>query len=259
MGPAQNSGPERRRLQVGGRTIAYESAGAGPALILIHGLSGSTRWWRHNLRPLSRHFRVHLVDLIGFGGSRGRGHRFVLGEAAAALAEWMAQIGAPRASVVGHSMGGLIAADLAASFPAQVERLVLVSAAAVPLGRRYVRHAGGLVGALRYTAPSFWPVLAADAARAGPATLLRAISQLLAADISPRLATITAPSLILWGEHDRLVPLALGRQLHGHLPRARFVVIPGAGHVPMWERPAAFNREVLSFLLSEDGASTPGA
>jgi pimeloyl-ACP methyl ester carboxylesterase len=252
MDTARNTGPERRRLQVAGKTIAYESAGAGPPLVLVHGLSGSTRWWRHNQRPFARRFRVHLVDLIGFGGSRGRGHRFVLGEAAAALAEWMALIGAPRASVVGHSMGGLIAADLAASFPEQVEQLVLVSAAAVPLGRRYVRHAGGLLGALRYTVPSFWPVLAGDAARAGPATLLRAISQLLAADISPRLAAIRAPSLIVWGEHDRLVPLALGRQLHGHLPQARFVVIPGAGHVPMWERPEAFNREVLGFLLGED-------
>jgi pimeloyl-ACP methyl ester carboxylesterase len=129
---------------------------------------------------------------------------------------------------------------------------VLVSAAAVPLGRRYFRHAGGLVGALRYTVPSFWPVLAADAARAGPATLLRAISQLLAADISPRLAAIEAPALIVWGEHDRLVPLALGRQLHGHLPQARFVVIEGAGHVPMWERPDSFNRAVLSFLLGDN-------
>lgn len=252
MGTPHNPKPERLRLQVGGKTIASESSGAGPPLLLVHGLSGSTRWWRHNVRALAPHFRVHLVDLVGFGGSRGRGHRFVLGEAAAALGEWMALAGAPRASVVGHSMGGLIAADLAASFPERVERLALVSAAAVPLGRRYVRHAGGLLGALRHTAPSFWPVLAADAARAGPATLLRAISQLLAADISPRLASIQAPSLILWGEHDHLVPIALGRQLHGHLPGARFVVIPGAGHVPMWERPEAFNRELLHFLLGEE-------
>lgn len=253
MGTPLNSRPERQRLQVGGKTIASESSGAGPPLVLVHGLSGSTRWWRRNVQALAPHFRVHLVDLVGFGGSRGRGHRFVLSEAAAALAEWMALAGAPRASVVGHSMGGLIAADLAASFPERVERLALVSAAAVPLGRRYIRHAGGLLGALRHTAPSFWPVLAADAARAGPATLLRAISQLLAADISPRLASIQAPALILWGEHDHLVPLALGRQLHGHLPRARFVVIPGAGHVPMWEHPEAFNRELLSFLLGEGG------
>ena len=250
MSTAHDSGPERRRVLVRGKTIAYESAGSGPPLILVHGLSGSTRWWRHNLHPLARHFRVHLVDLIGFGASRG--HRFVLDEAAATLAEWMELIGTPRANMVGHSMGGLVAADLAASFPERVERLALVSAAAVPLGRRYFRHAGGLLGALRYTMPSFWPVLAADAARAGPATLLRAISQLLAADISPRLAAIQAPCLIVWGEHDRLVPLALGRQLHSYLPLAHFVVIPGAGHVPMWERPQVFNRELLRFLLGED-------
>jgi pimeloyl-ACP methyl ester carboxylesterase len=248
-------GLERRRLQIQGRPITFEVAGSGDPLILVHGLSGSTRWWRHNLGAFAQRHRVYLVDLIGFGSNRRQ--RFMLGEAAAELAEWMQLADVQRASMVAHSMGGLIAADLAASFPERIDRLVLASAAAVPLGRRYIRHAGGLVGALRYTLPSFWPVLATDAARAGPATLLRAIAQLLAADISPRLAGIVAPTLIVWGQHDRLVPLALGRQLHSYLPQAKFVTIEGAGHVPMWERPQAFNRAVLDFLHDPTVALAP--
>lgn len=239
--------PVARRVRVGEAQIFYQTLGAGPPLVLVHGLSGSGRWWRHNVPALAQQFQVHTVDLIGFGDSRGS-QRFVLAQAAALLARWMEQLELGPVGLIGHSMGGCIAADLAASFPAQVDRLVLVDAAALPLGRNYVRHAGGLVGALRYATLNFWPVLLADAYRAGPLTLLAAAHQLLGTDISARLSDIQAPTLIVWGEYDRLVPLSLGEQLHASLPGSQLVVLPGAGHNAMWDRPAAFNRAVLEFL-----------
>jgi pimeloyl-ACP methyl ester carboxylesterase len=241
---------ERRRALVGPATIAYEVAGAGPPLVLVHGLSGSSRWWARNVGPLARRFRVYVVDLIGFGASRGP-HPFVLSEAAGLLARWMEQIGVERAGVVGHSMGGFIAAELAADFPALVERLVLVDAAALPFNHSYLRHTFNLAHQVRDLPLSFLPLLFADALLAGPLTIARAARQLLTTDIRPKLARIQAPVLLVWGERDHIVPPALGRQLHQALARGTLVLIQSAGHNPMWDCPAAFNRVVLDFLAAD--------
>ncbi len=187
---------ERRCIEIGDVPIAYEVAGSGEPLVLVHGLSGSTRWWAKNVEALGWRFRVHSIDLVGFGESRG-GHPFVLREAAGYLATWMDQVGIERADVVGHSMGGFIAAELAADFPDRCERLVLVDAAALPFGYGYLRHLVGLLRALWYTPISFLPVLATDACRAGPLAVLKAARRLLTSDIRPKLARIDAPTLLV--------------------------------------------------------------
>jgi pimeloyl-ACP methyl ester carboxylesterase len=237
----------RHVAHVGRAVVAYDVAGDGPPLVLVHGLAGSSRWWRHNVPALSRQFRVHTVDLVGFGGSRG-GPPFALAEAPAILGDWLRQLDLAPCALVGHSMGGLVAADLAATRPELVARLALVDAAALPVGRRYARHLWGLAGIARRARLSLLPVLLADSLRAGPRTLLGAIWQILSADISPRLGAIQAPTLVIWGEHDTLLPLAMGEQLRASIPRAELAVIRGAGHNPMWERPAAFNDALLAFL-----------
>jgi pimeloyl-ACP methyl ester carboxylesterase len=237
---------EPRHVRVGSATIYAESRGVGRPLILVHGLGGSTRWWARNVPALARSCRVHAVDLVGFG--RSRRQRFALGEAAGLLVQWMAQLGLERASWVGHSMGGFIAAHLAAQFPARVERLVLVDAAALPLGRLSLRLVWRMALGLPHVPLTLLPGLCADALRAGPVTLATALRQLRAADIRLDLARIAAPTLILWGEHDALLPVAVGQRLQACLPQATFKVIAGAGHHPMWERPDAFNQAVSEFL-----------
>jgi pimeloyl-ACP methyl ester carboxylesterase len=236
--------------------IAYQTAGTGAPLVLIHGLSGSGRWWAKNLEALARQFTVYIVDLIGFGRSRGR-HPFVLGEAADYLARWLDRLGIERASVVGHSMGGVIALDLAARYPERADRMVLAAPPALP-APGYLRHVPGLLRALRHVPLGFLSVLAYDAARSGPRTLTSAAAQLLAVSTA-ELERVEAPSLLVWGEHDTLVPRAVGRELCQRLPRAEMVLVPGAGHVPMWERPVHFNQLTLMFLtartpLAQDGA-----
>lgn len=196
----------RYRTRVGPATIAYQVAGTGPPIVLVHGLSGSSRWWVRNIRPLAERFRVHAVDLIGFGSSR-RGYRFVLSEAADYLARWMQQIGLEGAGLVGHSMGGYIVAELAADHPDRVARLVLVDAAALPFDRSIPFHGLSMIGELRSVRPSFLPTLLYDALRAGPWTLWSAAGELLRADLRPKLERIAAPALVVWGEHDTLVPL----------------------------------------------------
>jgi pimeloyl-ACP methyl ester carboxylesterase len=249
---AQNSSRlERRRANLGPATIAYEVAGAGPPVVLVHGLSGSSRWWRRNIGALTPHRRVYVVDLIGFGASRAR-HPFVLAEAASYLTQWLDQLELARVSLVGHSMGGLIAAELAADAPERVDRLVLVDPAVLPLDTHLTTHALSLLGELRTISPSFLPVLVADALRAGPLTLWRAAMALMLADLRPKLAQIRAPTLVIWGERDALAPLAFAQQLAQYLQYEELVVIKGAGHVPMWDCPQAFNRVLTGFLIGEE-------
>jgi pimeloyl-ACP methyl ester carboxylesterase len=210
------------------------------AVVLAHGLSGSARSWDRNHVALAGQFDVHAVELLALA------HPFVLTEAADHLVAWMDERGLARASLVGHSMGAAVALDLAARYPDRVERLVLADAAVrpVPLPRRL----GGAVVAGWRSPISLKARTTADALRAGPLALLRATRQVLALDLTARAAAVQAPTLVVWGEHDTLVPIEIGRELVSALPNARLAVIPGAGHTPMWERPADFNRLVLEFL-----------
>jgi pimeloyl-ACP methyl ester carboxylesterase len=244
------------RTRVGAATIAYQEAGDGPPVVLIHGLSGSSRWWARNVGALAERFHVYVIDLIGFGGSRG-GQRFMLDKAADHLAHWMDQLGIVRASMVGHSMGGYIAAELAADAPERVERLVLVDAAALPFGQNVGWHMASMMRELQRLPADFLPPLLFDALRAGPATLWDAASALLRADLRPKLERISAPTLVVWGERDAIVPLGLGKQLTRLLPKREMLVIKNAGHNPMWDCPQAFNREVTAFLSGAEQGSEP--
>ena len=141
--------------------LYYEVVGEGKPLVLLHGLSGSGRWWQGNVPFLARRFRVHVVDLIGFGASRGQ--PFALRRAGGLLAKWLDTLALEEAGVVGHSMGGFIAADLAINHPGRLAQLVLLDAAVLPIARPLVRHGPDMVRALRHVPPGFLPVLLQDA------------------------------------------------------------------------------------------------
>jgi pimeloyl-ACP methyl ester carboxylesterase len=240
---------ELRVQTVGQARIYYEVAGKGEPLILLHGLSGSTNWWRKNVSALSSQYRLYLVDLVGFG--RSRKQHFSLQDSALILQHWLDMLGLQQFNLIGHSMGGFIAANMAALTQQRIDRLVLVDPAAGPLHRTYLQGMLGLVQALRYMPVDFLPVLFNDAFRAGPLTMISAITAIMNADMSEWLSKIQARTLIIWGEYDRLLPLEIGSRLRERLPAAQFQLIKGAGHNPMWDRPQEFNRAVLDFLKTE--------
>ena len=236
----------QRLAKVGPLTVHYEVTGEGPAVVLIHGLSGSSRWWMYNVPALAQRYRVYNVDLVGFG--RSRGQHLVLREAAGWLREWLQVAGIRQAHLVGHSMGGYIATEVVATAPQAVRRLVLVDALVLPMGPGLVRHALDLARATRFMSLNFLPVLIGDTLRAGPSTMWRATREVLSADLSHRLGEVQAETLVIWGEKDSLLYPALGRKLAEQLARARFVCVEGAGHNPMWDRPQRFNELLLDFL-----------
>lgn len=238
---------KRKRVEIGPACIYYQQAGSGEPLVLVHGLSGSGRWWARNIRYLAQRYTVYVIDLIGFGGSRGR-HRFLLDEASYYLSRWMDVLDIEDAIVVGHSMGGVIAIDLAARHPVKVSRLVLVDTAALAYERTLFQNVTGLIRAVYRLPMSFIPVLLMDAWRAGPFTILRAAYDLLMTDITGLLERIRCPVLIVWGDRDAIVPLQIGERLHKHLEDSRMIVISGAGHNPMWDRAREFNLIIGEFL-----------
>lgn len=236
------------KVEIRGETVRYQRAGSGDPLVLVHGLSGSLRWWRRNVPALANEHAVYLLDLPGYGGMRRMGRDFHLSDAAHWMAEWMGAVGIPRASIVGHSMGGYICARFAARFPQCVDKLVLVAPAGLSSAGSVRRYVMPLVRAARYSSPRFLPILAVDALRAGPATLWRSTRQLLAEDIMADLASIQAPTLLIWGCNDTLVPPTLGCIFDHQIPDSSLLLIDHAAHVPMFDRPRVFNRSVLDFL-----------
>ena len=239
----------KQQAKVGPLTVHYEVAGEGPAVVLIHGLSGSGRWWEYNVPVLAQQYQVYNVDLVGFG--RSRGQRLVLREAAGWFKAWLNTVGLTEAHLVGHSMGGYIATEVAVTWPALVRRLVLVDALVLPIGPGFLRPALGLARAVRYMNLSFLPVLVGDLLRAGPRTMLRATQEVLSADLSDRLGAVQAKTMVIWGEKDTLLDPELGRKLAQRLARACFVCVERAGHNPMWDRPQRFNELLLDFLADD--------
>jgi pimeloyl-ACP methyl ester carboxylesterase len=236
---------------VNGRRTRYAVAGAGEPLVLVHGLSGSTRWWRRNLPALASRARVYLLDLPGFGAmSRSRG-RFALAEAADWLYAWMRAVSLPPACLVGHSMGGYICLQVAARHLEAVHRLALVAPAGIPTGHSIFDEVLPLARAILHSSPWFYPILLADALRSGPSTVLRAASEVVRGDVRELLAQVAAPTLLIWGARDTLVPAAAGAVMRNALPNARLLTLDAAGHVAMFDRPHAFNSALLRFLHGE--------
>lgn len=235
-----------RHLRIGRQTLHYTTAGSGTPLVLLHGLSGSGRWWAKNTSVLARRYRVYALDLVGFGGSRGQ--PFSMDAAEDAVYAFLDTLDAAPLYLMAHSMGGLIAARMAIRLGERVGGLVLVDSLGLPLRRSITNSTLRLPLALRYAPVDFWPVLALDALRAGPLNLLRATLAIHRADLSDALGQIPCRTLVVWGEHDMLLPLRLGKQLHAALPGSQWALVRGAGHNPMWDRAEEFNALVLKFL-----------
>ena len=206
--------------------------------MLVHGLAGSSRWWRDVAPSLALEHSVHLVDLP-------RWQAYDPDELVDRIARRFADLSP--ATYIGHSLGGLLSVRLAARHPETVDRLVLVAPAGIP-GRSAAGSVVPLASALLHAGPLFLPRLAVDTLRSGPANVLVAGARLLADDVRPDLTAVQAPTLLLWGDRDPLIPPDHAQEFLNALPDARLELIAGASHMPMLERPSEVSRAVLEFL-----------
>jgi pimeloyl-ACP methyl ester carboxylesterase len=228
---------------VDGRTARFTVAGSGDPVVLIHGLAGSRRWWSPLLPAFGAQRRVFALDLP-------RPSRAAPPSSWSTwLARWFDAAALERADVVGHSLGGIVAAEFATAYPERIRRLVLVAPAGIPCGRGLVGRAMPLAGALVDLGASL-PMVVGDAVRAGPLAVLRAATFVLTRDLRREVGGVQAPTLLLWGDRDRLVPLHVADEWARVLRASRVVYVP-CGHVPMLEAPERVAAEVLSFLGEE--------
>ncbi len=242
---------KRRVTRVAGADVHYQVAGEGEPVVLVHGLSGSSHWWIRNLPALAGSYTVYLIDLPGFGAMSQHPGQLMLPEMAAWLLQWMDAVRLERIRLIGHSMGGAIAIQCAAQRPGAISHLALAAPAAIPVGHPTLwSYMPPLMEAVGAMTPSFLPILAYDALRAGPGTLLRMSRDLLTHDVRDELRQVTAPTLLIWGRRDSLVPPSLGHVMRQELADAELHILDGAGHVVMYDRPAAFNKAVLAFFAA---------
>ena len=247
--------PRSRMTRAGRFQIHSLEFGSGEEqVVLLHGLSGSAVWWRRNVPALAKRYRVVLPELVGFGRSPAAKRLPPVDETADLLDDWMGAMQLERVHLVGHSMGGQISIHLAARHPSRLDRLVLVDAAGIPrplTPRNAIRFAMEVGPLWRWGDPRFLPTIVRDALNAGPRTVVGAIGHILRDDVRPLLARITAPTLVVWGERDNLVPLLHAGEMRDQIPHAQLAVLRGAGHNPMVDRAADFNRLLLRFLGGE--------
>jgi pimeloyl-ACP methyl ester carboxylesterase len=256
-------------IEVGGLRIAYERAGRGPLLILLHGYVGEgPTTWRHQLDDLSDEFTVVAWDAPGAGRSSDPPEGFAMAAYADCLAGFVDGLGLGRPHVAGLSFGGALALDLYRRHPGVPRSLILVSAYAgwagslpADVAEQRLRQAlvladlspGEFVDTLlptmfsERTRPETVDAFRAPMLAFHPAGF-RAMARASAEDLSGGLDRIDVPSLLVYGDRDVRAPRAVAERLHTDIPASTLVFLPNVGHVCNIEARDQFNETVRSFL-----------
>jgi 4,5:9,10-diseco-3-hydroxy-5,9,17-trioxoandrosta-1(10),2-diene-4-oate hydrolase len=276
--------PEDRYVKVGETNTRYWVLGQGSPLLLIHGLGASCDYWRYNVRALSQGYQVYVLDLPGFGRSDKKIDDYSLHFAGEFVAAFLDAQGVDRASLVGNSLGGAVSLQFAVQYPHRLEKLVLVSSGGlgrelplsfrlltIPLLGESIAWAWGTRVGTRLTLRSivYDPQVIKDefvnemvdlarlpgakemllsVARAG--IDLRGQNMKLLEPLLRRVPEIEAPTLIIWGAQDPIIPVAHAHIAHQMIRNSRLHIFDRCGHVPQIEKPEEFNRLVLEFLGS---------
>ena len=268
-----------------GHRAVYRVAGDGPTVVLIHGMINSSRHWEPVALKLAETHRVVAPDLIGHGDAATPRGDYSLGAHAASIRDLLTAIGVERATIVGHSLGGGVAMQFFYQFPQRTERLVLISSgglghevspllrgAALPGSATLLRAVsrpwlvGALAGAggtlrrqgnssgvyLQAVARALQPLQESGSRRAFLQTL-RSVIDVHGQKVSARDRLYLLgdmPTLIVWGERDRTIPIEHGREAAQAIPNCRFESLPRAAHFPNLEDPDGLASLLADFLAT---------
>ncbi|HEY3842178.1 MAG TPA: alpha/beta fold hydrolase [Acidimicrobiales bacterium] len=279
---------ELKQVSIHGHQVRYRMEGEGPAILLIHGIAGSSRTWRYIMPTLAERYTVIAPDLIGHGQSAKPTGDYSLGAYASGMRDLLRVLGVLRASIVGQSFGGGVAMQLAYQHPECCERLVLVDSGG--LGRevswllRFMAFPGS-----EYLMPVIFPSLIGQRgdqisrilhdrgirmprlgemwrsyASLTDASNRSSFIRTIRSVIDPGGQTVSAmdrfylaesvPTMLVWGDRDSIIPVSHAYAAHEDLPASRLEIIEGSGHFPHVEDPARFLEVLSDFLDSTEPA-----
>jgi pimeloyl-ACP methyl ester carboxylesterase len=276
-------------ISIHGHQVAYRTGGEGPAVLLIHGMAGCASTWRDVMPALAEQATVIAPDLPGHGESEKFRGDYSLGNYASGLRDLLTKLGYDRVTVVGQSLGGGVAMQFAYQYPERCARLVLVSsgglgqevhlglrALALP-GAQYVlalgcsapiRTAGMAVAGL-FQRLGFHPQPAIEEVwrsfeslgdaqtREAFVHTLRSVVDVAGQRVDARDRLYLAagmPTLLIWGDHDRIIPVDHAYEAHDAMPGSRLEIFEGAGHYPHRDDPQRFVRVLRDFMQSSSPA-----
>jgi pimeloyl-ACP methyl ester carboxylesterase len=278
-----NRTPQDQYVKVGQINTRFWAVGdGGTTVILIHGLGGSVEDWALNVNALAGQHRVYAIDLVGFGRSDKPSVPYSVSYLAQFVNDFMEAQHLDQANLIGHSMGGGVTLQFAIQFPHKVQKLVSVASAGLgrelylpfrlctlPLvGEQLTRPSRKAVAQLLNDCV-YDPALVTDewielgyqlaalpGAQQAILSALRANCNLrgmrgdVTQTILDNLASITAPTLIVWGEQDRVLPVAHARVAEKYIPNSRLHIFDACGHIVQMEHAEEFNALVLEFLAN---------
>jgi pimeloyl-ACP methyl ester carboxylesterase len=278
-----------KEIELHGHRVAYRSAGEGPAIVLVHGITSTSATWEQVMPYLATRFTVIAPDLLGHGESAKPRGDYSLGAYASGVRDLMVTLGHESATFVGHSLGGGVVMQLAYQFPERCERLVLVDsgglgrevnfllrAATLPLSEVVLpllastrllgvgRSVGRLFERVGIRAGTDMAELARGhasledpEARAAFVHTLRTIVDPLGQRVnaSDRLYLAeNIPFMLIWGDRDPIIPVEHGLTAHELVPSSRLEIFKGAGHFPHLDEPQRFLDVLLDFIDSTEPA-----
>jgi len=275
-------GFELQHVQLHGHNLGYRMTGEGPAILLVHGIAGSSAAWREVMPRLAGQYTVIAPDLLGHGQSAKPTGDYSLGAYANVLRDLLGIVGIPRATVVGQSFGGGVAMQFCYQNPEVCERLVLVDSGG--LGREvswllrfmtlpgseylmpiifpsFLRTRGDQLSRMLHSQGirmprigEMWRAYASLTDAANRQSFIRTIRSV----IDPGGQTVSAmnrlyltqqvPTMIVWGEQDTIIPVSHAYEAHAAMPGSRLEIVAGAGHFPHVEAPGDFLHVLTDFI-----------
>ncbi len=256
--------PELREQKVFGRSIRYYDTGSGPPLVRVHGLGGDADQWAFCLPGLGRSNRVVALDLLGFGRSDKPGIDYRIAGFVEVLDRLLSALDIPRASLLGHSLGGWIVASFALQYPDRVNKLILNDAAgidegavpiAIDLNVSTCANMRAVFEAMFHNRSLVQDALVELAyslhLERGDGPTIKSVLETLG-DVREKLdgtlQRLRMETLVLWGENDAVTPVTMAHAFHRHIPNSQLRTIPACGHFPPMEKPDAFVQAVTDFL-----------
>jgi pimeloyl-ACP methyl ester carboxylesterase len=258
--------------------VHYETFGRGRPVLLLHGWLGSWMLWRRTIEELSKEFRTYALDFWGFGESGDHGADFSVENFVLLVNQFMERLGIVKAPLVGHSMGGTVAFDMAIRSPEKVVKVIGVGSPihgdSLSLLLKLASYPGwvdiaesapslfdGFMSALRVSLRGYSYLLSKDARTLGQmfssdvskltiGPFFESISSLRQTDLRPHMGEIKAPVLGIYGKKDLIVHPDQSKVLQECVPQSKIAWYPDAGHFPMLDAPERFHHDVRDFLLN---------